>query len=246
MTRFAQRRTVKTAGSAAVLLLCAFLPVQAELDVPSSLLAELRSLEFAKREAAQTELLAWGRSGMDAALEALFQQSKSSDDPEIRARCLQVVRDLVADQYVKAGEGYIGIGLADEIVVVPDQPKSCHAIRVTAVMPRMPGDQAGIKMGDLIVSLDGAFWPDAEASPNFREAIRRAKPTSTVRLGILREDKIVQVEVVLARRPVAAEMQFLMGQNFMPDGAAVDAEAAERAAREAFFRQWLAERKAAR
>ena len=47
-----------------------------------------------------------------------------ADDPEVRERCLAILRDLVNDEYLKDGEGYIGIRMQDEMATaVPGDVK---------------------------------------------------------------------------------------------------------------------------
>jgi hypothetical protein len=57
-----------------------------------------------------------------------------------------------------------------------------------------------------------------------------------VDLKILREGGLVDCKVTLARRPLLADQPFFNGQNFNP-------EASEQAAKDAYFRRWLSQRK---
>ena len=141
------------------------------------------------------------------------------------------------DEYLKEGEGYIGIGLGfkDEVVSVPGDPKDRHAIRVTQVQKDSPGRIAGIQLNDLIVGLGDEVWHGVEASPIFRESIKSMKPNTEVRLTILRNAQVIHLNVKLARRPLSVDM-FFNGQNTDPD-------ATESAAKEAYFRRWLSLRK---
>jgi len=205
-------------------------------ELPSKALGDLGSEEFREREIAQVELLAWSRKQPEAAMTELFKLSQEAEDPEVRQRCLTVLRDLVIDEYSREGEGFIGIALKDEISNVPGDLKPRRVIRVTEVRLDTPARQAGILMNDLIVGLNGQVWHDEDASLPFREKIRAMKPNTKVDLKVLREGELVDCKVTLARRPVLADRPFFNGQNFDP-------EASERAAKDAYFRRWLSQRK---
>ena len=155
-----------------------------------------------------------------------------ADDPEVRERCLSVLRALVEDEYLKEGEGYIGIAMKDEISDVPGETKPREVIRVTLVQPDSPGALAGIHHNDLIVGLNGNVWHETL----FRANVRMMKPNTKVDLKILRDGELLDLQVTLARRPKSADVLFFNGQTFDP-------EAMERAAKEAYFRGWLSLRK---
>jgi C-terminal processing protease CtpA/Prc len=206
------------------------------LELPTKTLVDLSSSEFHKREAAQSELLVWSRRQHEPAMEELFSQSQAAVDPEVRQRCLNVLRELVMDEYSKEGEGFIGIAMKDEISDVPNDPKARKVIRVTEVRQNTPARRAGILMNDLIVGFDGEVWYDKDALLPFREKIRAMKPNTKIVLKIIRDGKVLDCNVTLARRPLLADMPFFNGQNFDPD-------ADERAAKEAYFRRWLSQKK---
>lgn len=206
-------------------------------ELPKSF-ENLGSSEFQARESAQAELLAWARLNPDPAIAEFFKQSWAASDPEVRERCMEILRSLVGDEYLKEGEGYIGIalGLIDEVLAVPGDPAPRNAIRVTEVRADTPGQLAGIQLNDLIVALEGTTWRGVEASLLFRERIKTMKPDSDANLTILRDGKLVELKVRLGRRPLMADM-FFNGLNF-------DSGAAERAAKEAYFNRWLLQMKA--
>lgn len=202
-------------------------------DLPEGALAGFKSDEFKVREAAQAELLAWGRVKPDAAKEFLFDQSRRAEDPEVRERCLAVLRDLVIDEYLQDGEGYVGIRMQDEVAAVPGSPKPLSAIRVIEVVADTAAHQAGLRLNDLIVGLEGGVWPQERgaASLAFSGKVRQFKPGTRITLKILRDGKLLDVALKLGRRPPYADNPFLEMQG--------DLESLERAAKDAYFRRWL-------
>jgi hypothetical protein len=226
-----------TVTNVATVLLMAASFVAWSAEPPVQAIEDLGSTEFRRRELAQKELLEWGRKQPEQAMRDLLLLSRSAGDPEVRERCLRVLRSLVTDEYLKEGEGYIGIALAmkDEVVDLPGDPAPRHAIRVVEVREGSPGQRAGLQLNDLIVGLENETWHGVEASPLFREKIKTMKPNSNAGLRILRKGDLIDLKVKLGRRPLMADM-FFNGQNFDP-------EASERAAIETYFRRWLSQQK---
>ena len=212
-------------------LALAFLSAEA-VELPPNALLGLGSLQFREREIAQVELLAWARAQPALAMDELLRQSRMASDPEVRERCLSVLRALVTDEYLKEGEGYLGIMLKDEIADVPGEPKPRGVIRVQMVQPDSPAEHAGIRLNDMIVGINGEIWDEII----FRTNIRKMRPNVDVDLKILRDGGWLDLKVPLGRRPKNADTWIFPGQTFDP-------EAAERAAKEAYFRHWLSLRK---
>ena len=202
----------------------------AAVELPPKVLSSLGSHQFREREVAQAELLDWARAQPGPVMDDLLKQSRVADDPEVRERCLNVLRTLVIDAYMTEGEGYIGIGLKDEISDVPGETKPRSVIRVLQVQAKTPAELAGIRQNDLIVGINGEVWQEVL----FRENVRMLKPNTKVDLKILRDGGLIDLMVTLGRRP--PDPQFFNGQIFDP-------EAMERAAKEAYFRRWLSLRK---
>jgi hypothetical protein len=193
---------------------------------------QLKSPSFRERESAQAELLAWSRKQPDSVRMELLKQAKTADDPEVRERCLAVLKELVFDLYLLDGEGFIGISLKDETVQVPGDPKLRSVIRITQVQPGSPGEQAGLKLNDLIVGIEDRVWYGIEPSSEFRAKILDFKPQTQVKLKLLRDGEALECSVKLGRKPVMPPTALFKGAEF-------DLEALDRASKEAFFKGWL-------
>lgn len=207
------------------------------IEIPGGPLADLKSEEFGKRETAQEELIAWARLEPAPAMDLLFEQSRVADDPEVRERCLAVLRELVNDEYAKDGEGFIGIAMMDEELVLPENAKPRGVIRVTNVIRESAAAKAGLQFNDLILGFDDHVWNEKMISLPFREQIRQLKPNSKITLKLLRDGKPMDVQLILGRRPPMPENPFF-GQRVE------DPAAAEQAAKDGYFRRWLERRKA--
>jgi len=236
MLRFIQRYPVWLCRRIAAAMVVMIVVETTAADIPAKLLDGLKSEQFKDRENAQIELLAWARNKPKNAMDALFQQSRNDEDPEVTERCLAVLRELVDDQYETEGEGYVGILMQDENIVLPEDKQQTNVVRVMQVVPNSPAEKSGLRMNDLVTALDGVEWGGNQAMEPFRQRIRELKPGHVVRLKVLRAGQFLDVEVRLRRRPPIEGNPFFGLEN-------VDPQAAEQAAKKAYFQRWLEQRK---
>ena len=182
-------------------LALAFLSAEA-VELPPNALLGLGSQQFSEREIAQVELLAWARVQPAPAMDELLRHSRMASDPEVRERCLSILRALVTDEYLKEGEGYLGIMLRDEIAEIPGEPKPRGVIRVQMVQPDSPAAHAGIRQNDMIVGINGEIWDEII----FRANIRKMKPNVEVVLKILRDGVSGQQNPTIPQRQFGRRM----------------------------------------
>lgn len=206
------------------------------LELPSDVLNRLASEQFAVREKAQLELLDWARGHRDDAMDELFRQSRQADEPEVRQRCVAVLKELVNDEYLKTGQGYVGILMQDDLAQIKGEDKPRHVIRVGMIVPGTAGEKAGLQVNDVITGVNGQIWKDGPASLSFGNQIKGMKPGTKITLQLLKGEQIKNLEVTLSKRPVAIENNPFMDPT-------VDLSALEAAAKEEFFRQWMQSRK---
>ncbi len=67
---------------------------------------------------------------------------------------------------------------------------------IAGVMPGSPGDKAGIQQGDLVITVDGTDINERRA---LYEALRNRRPGDSVMLKVLRNNRIVQIDVPAVR-----------------------------------------------
>lgn len=207
-----------------------------KLELPADNLLRLCSEEFQTREKAQNEILKWARQNGEPAVSALIELSSKSENPEVRSRCLTVVREIAMEEFSNQGEGYIGINMLDVFVAVPGDPIQRAGIRVGQVVDDSAAAAAGILAGDVIVGLGDEVWREIPITEKFGKQIRTLKPKTKVSLKILRGDKVLEIEVILRRRPPIPANPFLLEESQS------DIEALSMAEQESFFRNWLRER----
>jgi len=75
------------------------------------------------------------------------------------------------------------IGMMGGIIVAPLDTSSQHEIMVTQVTPNGPADEAGLMVGDVILSANGTTFTDTEEASNFI----KANPDTPITFEILRD-----------------------------------------------------------
>ena len=109
----------------------------------------------------------------------------------------------VMDELVAKGQvvrGYVGVTLQpiDENMAQALKLKGTDGALVGDVVPDGPADKAGIKRGDVVVSVDGAAVPD---SARVRNLVAEGPPGKTMTLGLFRNGTRIERTVTLAERP---------------------------------------------
>lgn len=210
-------------------------------EIPGDLRGRLASDAFEEREEAQAELLRRLRpSGNESAL-SLLQYLPREKDPEVRSRCLAVLRDLVGEQYLQedGAKGYLGVQMAEPGVELPEhEGPGRFGVIVTAVWKDTPAGRAGLQAGDIIVAINGVTWHAENASAGLQNLVASFKPGTEVVVRVLRGGDALEFTAVLARRsPTHDERRPPQGE--------LDHEKIEREDREQFFQRWLLENRPA-
>lgn len=208
--------------------------------IAKGLLKGLESEDFKVRESAQADVLLWARKNPKLAVPELLRLSSDggSPSPEVRDRCMQVLRQLAEDEFAKGGEGYLGVRMGDLMIPMPENQPDAWAVTLLEVVPDSAASKCGLRVGDAIVALNGQGWQQ-EASKSFSEQIRKLRPGTGVQLRIVRDGKVQNTRVELGRRPADADL-------FMPGMDTELGKAMEQQAKDAHFQRWLTEKKGLR
>jgi hypothetical protein len=179
--------------------------------VPKHLVEGLASNEFKQREKAQEEAVTWMEEKGASGVRAIYQLHVQHDDPEVRNRALKALRVQSDKDYHKDGQGFLGISMQEEV--------------------------AGLKVGDVITSMDGLKWYVQGAMAGLIDTIGSYKPMRKVILEVKRAEQVdlVEIPVILGKRPVA-DMRFMDPENF---------QQIEQVAREKYFQEWMRNQKLA-
>lgn len=110
----------------------------------------------------------------------------------------QIVRPVVNSlvRYGKVNHAYMGVGITD---VTPENAKffqlnDNRGAVITQVEPDSPGAKAGLRVGDVIRSLDGK---PVEDSTQLQMAVQEKQPDTKITLDVLRNGKQLDVPLTL-------------------------------------------------
>ncbi len=203
-------------------------------EPPEKLLAGLKSEEFQVREKAQDELLDWARQDVEKRKLQIYDQARNAEDPEVRQRSHNVLRALAMDVYLQEGEGFLGIQMLAVRAEVPtlDGVEDREVVGITRVLRGTPARDADLRVGDMILSINGEKLSPLNAIESFQNAIRQIKPGTLTMLEVLRNDEVMEVEITLGRRPPEQNPRFFGNRLENMN------ELAQRD-QERFFQQWL-------
>ena len=109
----------------------------------------------------------------------------------------------VMDQIVATGSvtrGYIGVepqDLTPELAEAFKLPRKDGAI-IAGVMRNGPADRAGVKVGDILIDVDGQRVPNTATMLN---VIAQLKPGSTAKFRFVRDNDTVEIPIRIGKRP---------------------------------------------
>ncbi len=109
----------------------------------------------------------------------------------------------VVDHLIKNGKvvrGYLGVAIQPVTQALAKEFKlpDNHGAIISAVQPGSPADKAGLKVGDVIVSLDGKETPDPTA---LRVSTASHSPGAKAPLALYRDGQKSTVDVVIGEQP---------------------------------------------
>ena len=95
--------------------------------------------------------------------------------------------------------GWIGVGLQEMDADLAEQlhVEQGNGVVVSQVFPGTPGYAAGLQAGDVVTSLDGEA---VKASDQLVRSVGARRPGQTIKLGLVRDGKPMDLKVTLAER----------------------------------------------
>lgn len=196
---------------------------------PRELVEGLGAEHFKERESSQKLLFEWANKEGETPAPALFKLSRTSEDPEIQQRCLDVLKSLSDQDYFTHGNGFLGITMMSQHVKIPDHDNPQPGIRITKVIEDSPADNSGLQSDDVIIALGGEPFKGDVPHEKFRDAIAAMKPLDEVALKVKKANGDIEVvKVVLTRHP----------GNDLP-GLTLNMHLLDQRARQQHFEMWL-------
>lgn len=172
----------------------------ADEAVVTELAQRLGHHDYQQRAAGAKELAEMG----PACFRVLSNVFAESTDYEVRLSIQKIVRDQYLWETVFKHNGFLGIQFNSTGFPVPvrNVPKPVLSVPVTAVVPGLPAEKAGLMAGDLIVAVDGVYLTNDEDRPDFPELITSKGAGTPIRFTVMRGQLELELEATLAARPV--------------------------------------------
>ena len=113
----------------------------------------------------------------------------------------QVMNAIIKDG--KVSRGWLGIEIQSQLRD-PTQLETSTGVEVLNVVPKSPAAKSGLRIGDIILTIDGVEMTDANTLIQY---VARKAPNTTLNAQILRRGKNAQVKILLEERPAQEPME---------------------------------------
>lgn len=114
---------------------------------------KLGAENYVDRSDAYNDLKLWAFSNKEKAIPLLFEKSQSLDNPEVEMRIHAILREVVLYEHFGRPPGFIGIELGSKFI--PMEGADLPVVIVNGVIPDSAAAKKGLKVGDVIISLEG-------------------------------------------------------------------------------------------
>ena len=166
---------------------------------PTELAALLGHEKFRVRHMAELQLKAQIESDAEAVRDAAYSAYRNSD-PEVKMRARAILLEYVTVAQSLRGRGFVGIGLMQHPFFDP-AGNMAFGVKVTQVMPNLPGAKAGLAVDDIIIGVDNLILNDVECDQKFMDYVGAKGPGKTIQIKLNRNGEAKVLPVTLTRRP---------------------------------------------
>jgi len=181
------------------------IPSMAAAPPLADILKNMQDDSFEKRQATSDDLAKWAKENnahVNDLLDKLFLAHKEHDSPEVRVRCHILMKDILVERKLRKGTGYCGVCTLESATTVDGVRK--QAALITSVVRGTPAEAAGLKHNDAIFRVDDIEFsanPNRTAKNQFSGYLKGRCPDDKVTLHLVRNKKVMQVEVKLGTYP---------------------------------------------
>ena len=118
---------------------------------------------------------------------------RAEDEKEEKKHCTNRVEDCVRSMKEKfATRGWVGINM--------EASEEAGGVVLTWISPNSPAEDAGLKKGDLLTSLNGIPYDEANEE-NLRKEYESFRPGSIATFGVERNGEAMEIAVTLEPMP---------------------------------------------
>jgi len=162
---------------------------------------QLSDADFETREAADAKLR---KIGIDR-IDRLAEVYQTIDDYEAKVRIQRIAEYIYFWDRVIGKNGFLGISHQVYVPSPRGDPRvdpGKTAFKIVQVIPDTAAERAGLRKGDLIVSVDGIKLAEGAGPANFAELIRHKLPGAELMFEFFRGDEHITKRVAIGHRPI--------------------------------------------
>lgn len=112
----------------------------------------------------------------------------------------QVMNAIIKDG--KVSRGWLGIEVLSQLRD-PSQLETTTGVVVRNIIPGSPAAKSGLKVGDVILSIDGVEMTDSNA---LIQHVARKMPNSVLKVQVVRGSENMNIDIALAERPTQTDV----------------------------------------
>lgn len=154
-----------------------------------------------QRQKAQEKLHLLGKLDHQQVLDTTIEHYLEEDDPEVRFRLKEVIRDLVIAFHFQEQRGYLGILLRPVRFAERVDDQLVYPLRVHYIFPQTTADVDKLEIGDLLIKVDDFSFDSEFGYSQLMHYIQTRKPGDTVRFTVLENGQQTVKPVVLGEQP---------------------------------------------
>lgn len=113
----------------------------------------------------------------------------------------QVMNAIIKDG--KVSRGWLGVEVLSQLRG-PAQLDTSTGVEVMKILPGSPAARAGLKVGDIILSIDGVEMTDANRLIQY---VARKLPNTVLSTQVLRDSENMNINITLAERPSQSDLR---------------------------------------
>ena len=150
---------------------------------------------YVTRESNTAELIRRGQAEPDRVRQLVLHHFLTDPDPEIRLRCETILRGLVAESY-----GFLGVRHRER-TYFDEEGRSRRGVELMTVMEGQAAHAAGLKVGDIVMEIDGQSLDGDDPAETFGRIIRLLGAGRATTVKIDRTGEVLVIPVTTGAAP---------------------------------------------
>jgi membrane-associated protease RseP (regulator of RpoE activity) len=164
----------------------------------NALVRQLGDETYEQREQAVQALVKLAATEESAVLDVCLQVHDQNPDPEIRFRCMKILKEVVSGPIYNRPRGFLGVRL----VAIPNLPEEINAQRlifIHEVTRDTAAAEGGVEAGDIILAMNHLSMSSFNSVSRFIFHIQQYAPGTPIVLLVLRKGSLRMLVPILGK-----------------------------------------------